>query len=78
MTLDDLRALCDAPGWTTERVARAIGRDPTTLRDWLRGAEAIGRNAADWLGRVQRLHADGDAVTIVVDTPAGPKPRPVA
>ena len=79
MTRDDLRALCDAPGWTTGRVARAIGRAPDTLRGWLRG-EPMGTAAADWLARVEWIGvpagAPRDRVSVLVHAAPGAEPRP--
>lgn len=78
MTLEHLRALCDAPGWSTGRVARAIGRAPDTVRGWLRG-EPMGRAAADWLARVDDIIAEHgpesgrETVLVIVRAPSGPE-----
>lgn len=77
MTLADLRALCDAPGWSTGRVARAIGRAPDTVRGWLRG-DPLGAAAADWLARVETIAQDarGRATVRVALPPPGRPGRP--
>lgn len=77
MTLDELRALCDAPGWSTGRVARAVGRAADTLRKWQRGQD-LGGPAADWLARVHAITAAPTTdrphrVLLDVDAPPGPE-----
>lgn len=72
MTPADLFALCDAPGWSTGRVARVLGLDPATVRAWRR-SEPMPRARADWLARVTitdaPTRARPDRVVVTVDAP---------
>lgn len=79
MTLEELRALRDVPGWSTGRVAQLLGRSDNTVRAWLRGDLSDG--AADWLARTTvRLTADGGVLTVTVppNRPPGRPAQPAA
>lgn len=69
MTLDEFRALRDA---TSNRwLARAIGRDESTVRDWCDGPGPTA-TAAEWLGRVRAI----TPTRITVHTSPGIAGRP--
>lgn len=73
MTLDEFRALCHAPRWSTGRVARDVcaGRDTTTIARYCAGTEAdLPDGFRRWLGRVELVtQADGVVTVRVRATP---------
>lgn len=77
MTLEELRALCDAPGWSTGRVARDVcaGRDEETLRRYLRTGE-MPNGFARWLERVVRVDERRGRVVVEIEPTSALPGRP--
>lgn len=62
--VDRLKRIIDASGLSHVRFARdVLARDPTTLRNWLRG-EPMPEIARNWLARVS---VDSDPETVRIE-----------
>lgn len=56
MTPTRLRECLDALDWTQRGLARVLGRQEGTVRQWARGAVQIPADIAAWLDRLARFH----------------------
>ena len=51
-----LRECLDAIGWSQRQLARVLGRQEGTVRQWARGAVQIPDDVAGWLERIAKAH----------------------
>lgn len=56
MTPTRLRECIEILGWSQRGLARMLGRDEGTARQWARGATRIPDDVAAWLERLARFH----------------------
>lgn len=56
MTPTRLRECLQACDWTQRGLARLLGRDEGSVRQWARGAVRVPDDVAEWLEKVARFH----------------------
>jgi len=56
MTATRLRECLTACGWSQRGLARLLGRQESTVRQWARGTVRIPADAAAWLDGLARYH----------------------